>query len=99
MQHSIRNVIQMNNISFVIIYIIYKNIFHLNIISKPSSIGSENLKKEHVKEIIPIKVSTGDTQKELMLHGFVCNISLIVHLRNHCTNKGCQSIYGSHTLL
>ena len=71
----------MNNISFAIIYIFYKNILHLNKFCKPSSVGSENLKKEHVKEIIPIKVSAGDTQKGLMLHGFVFKVSLTIHLR------------------
>ena len=41
----------MNNISFIIIYIGYftKIYFILNKRVKPSSVGSENLKKEHVK--------------------------------------------------
>ena len=53
------------------IYILYKNILHLNQV-KPTYVGSENLeKKKHVKETIQIIKFIGVTQKELMCHAFV----------------------------
>ena len=74
MQHSIKNIIQLNNISFAIFTYVIKIlhtslILHLNQV-KPSYVGSENLEKKHVKGTIRIIVFTGDAQKGLMCSRF-----------------------------